>query len=194
MLRQGRCPESTKVDSMRLFSQLEPVAKQALAWIEVRLPEHIRNSLSEPLGSMVDGSPNTKLRIIHYPPLTGEEPAGSVRAAPHADINLITLLLSATAEGLQVMSNVGHWIDIKCEPGDIVINAGDILQMCTQNYIKSTLHQVINPSNENNIARMSMPFFVHPSDHVQLSSEYTAKDYRVERITENGLAPKAEAV
>ena len=194
LLRNGRCPKSTKVASMRLFSQLEPVAKQALSWIESGLPEKIRQGLSEPLTQMVQDSPNTKLRLIYYPPLTGNEPEGAVRAAQHADINLITLLPSATAGGLQVMRADGQWIDVICQPGDIIINAGDMLQMCTNANIRSTLHRVINPSEDENTARMSMPFFVHPRDNVRLSDAYTALDYRVERITENGLAPKEKVL
>lgn len=188
LIKNGRCPKSTYQESYQLFDQLAPLASQALDWIYQGLPEAVQSSLSEPLPDMIKASKNIKLRLIHYPPLTGSEPAGAVRAAEHADINLITFLPSATAKGLQVMTTEGVWIDVECTPGDLIINAGDMLQMCTNGFIKSTLHRVANPApDEPNIARMSMPFFVHPRDEVVLSKGITALDYRMERYRENGL-------
>jgi len=191
LLKKGRCPESVREESYQLFDQLIPMAEEALGWIQTGLPQHITDQMFESLVSMIQNSPNIKLRLIHYPPLTGAEPEGALRAAPHADINLITFLPSATAKGLQVMTASGEWIDVVCQAGDLVINAGDMLQLCTNQYIKSTIHRVTNPAGvDATLSRMSMPFFVHPRNDVLLTDSTTALDYRVERITENGLAPK----
>ena len=191
LLKHGRCPESVKAASFKLFDQLTPLAEEALGWIQSGLPKPIAEQLSEPLVNMIQDSPNIKLRLIHYPPLTGNEPEGALRAAPHADINLITFLPSATAKGLQAMTKEGYWVDVECDPGDLVVNAGDMLQLCTNQYIKSTIHRVTNPEGiDAKSSRMSMPFFVHPRNDVWLTDSITALDYRIERITENGLAPK----
>ncbi len=48
---------------------------------------------------------NSILRPIHYYPIENidELPVDAVRAAEHGDINLITLLIGASADGLQVL-------------------------------------------------------------------------------------------
>ena len=103
---------------------------------------------------------NSVLRLLHYPPVTGE-PAG-VRAGAHEDINVITLLLGAEEAGLQLKEKDGSWLDIAPPPGALVVNIGDMLQRLTNHVLPSTSHRVINPSPERSrFARYSMPFFLH---------------------------------
>ena len=103
---------------------------------------------------------NSVLRLLHYPPVTGE-PAG-VRAGAHEDINVITLLLGAEEAGLQLKEKDGSWLDIAPPPGALVVNIGDMLQRLTNHVLPSTSHRVINPSPERSrLARYSMPFFLH---------------------------------
>jgi isopenicillin N synthase-like dioxygenase len=90
---------------------------------------------------------NSILRPIHYPPIT-EEPKNAIRAAAHGDINLITLLMGAQGRGLQVQNHNGEWIDAIAEPDELVINVGDMLSRHTNNRLKSTIHQVVNPPRE----------------------------------------------
>src|SRR5690606_21300988 len=54
------------------------------------------------------------LRALHYFPIGNPDtlPEGAVRAAAHGDINLITLLMGASAEGLEVLRRDGKWIPI----------------------------------------------------------------------------------
>jgi isopenicillin N synthase-like dioxygenase len=91
---------------------------------------------------------NSILRPIHYPPITDEPKDGAVRAAAHGDINLITLLMGAQGKGLQVQNHDGEWIDAIAEPDEVVINVGDMLSRHTNNRLKSTIHQVVNPPRE----------------------------------------------
>ena len=44
-----------------------------------------------PLSKMVEASSRTLLRVLHYPPMTGNEEVGAIRAAAHEDINLLTV-------------------------------------------------------------------------------------------------------
>jgi len=90
---------------------------------------------------------NSILRAIHYPPIL-EEPDGAIRSEQHEDINLITLLVGASAEGLQLLNRNDEWLDITAGPGQIVVNVGDMLQRLTNNYLKSTTHRVVNPPRE----------------------------------------------
>ena len=104
---------------------------------------------------------NSILRTIHYPPIT-EEPRSAIRAEQHEDINLITLLVGASAGGLQLLNAEGEWLDIIPGENEIVINVGDMLQRLTNNYLKSTTHRVINPPKEEwHVPRLSIPFFLH---------------------------------
>ena len=80
---------------------------------------------------------NSILRAIYYPPIQ-HEPASAIRAEQHEDINLITLLVGASAGGLQLLTTKGEWVDVVPGEDEIVVNVGDMLQRHTNNYLKST--------------------------------------------------------
>lgn len=141
------------------------------------------------------------LRSIHYPPIT-EEPRSAIRAEQHEDINLITLLVGASAGGLQLLNAEGQWLDITPGEDEIVINVGDMLQRLTNNYLKSTTHRVVNPPKEQwHVPRLSIPFFLHPKSNMDLTcldscvteerplhyESITAGEYLDERLREIGL-------
>jgi len=144
---------------------------------------------------------NSILRPIHYPPIVNE-PKGAVRAAAHGDINLITLLMGASAAGLQVKTKAGEWVPVTALPDQLVINVGDMLQRHTNNKLRSTIHRVVNPPKEDwDKPRYSIPFFTHPVSEMPLNcleeciSEDNPKQYRDitageflnERLRELGL-------
>lgn len=111
---------------------------------------------------------NSILRPIHYPPIT-EENVPNVRAGAHEDINFITLLVGASAEGLEVLTREGEWLPITTEGDAIVVNIGDMLQRLSNHVYPSTTHRVVNPPNENaRKPRYSVPFFLHPNPDVML--------------------------
>ena len=64
---------------------------------------------------------NSILRAIHYPPIT-KEPESAIRAEQHEDINLITLLVGASAGGLELLDMEDEWLPITPEENEIVIN------------------------------------------------------------------------
>lgn len=184
----GQYPSSLSSRTMELYAQMSVLAAELLQWIEDNTPPHISAHYSMPLSKMIQDSPKTMLRILHYPPLTGTEEPGAIRAAAHEDINLITLLPAATQPGLQVMDIKGNWHDVACDPDTIVVNAGDMLQMCSQHYYPSTTHRVTNPLGTSaKEARLSMPLFLHPNNDVPLSDTHTAHSYLQERLKEIGL-------
>jgi isopenicillin N synthase-like dioxygenase len=144
---------------------------------------------------------NSILRSIYYPPIT-QEPASAIRAEQHEDINLITLLVGASAGGLQLLNSKNEWVDIQPEADEFVINVGDMLQRLTNNYLKSTTHRVVNPPRaEWHMPRLSIPFFLHPVSDMDLSclpfcvtadnplhyAPITAGGYLDERLREIGL-------
>ena len=144
---------------------------------------------------------NSILRAIHYPPIT-LEPLSAIRAEQHEDINLITLLVGASADGLQILTKNNDWLSVTALPDQIVVNVGDMLQRLTNNKLKSTTHRVVNPSRELwHTSRFSIPFFLHPkssmslrcldncvtTDQPILYTDISAGDYLDERLKEIGL-------
>lgn len=184
----GPCPDYLRADAETLIQQLTQLSKTLLGFIDDNLPQHIKEHLSMPLSQMLEGSERILLRILNYPALTGNEPEGALRAAEHTDINLITLLPAATAEGLQAKTKSGEWVDVPINKNWIIINAGDMLQEATDGFIPSTYHRVINPTGEAaKEARLSMPLFQHPNHSVRLSDRHTAASYWEERLKEIGV-------
>jgi isopenicillin N synthase-like dioxygenase len=144
---------------------------------------------------------NSILRAIHYPPIT-REPKSAIRAEQHEDINLITLLVGASADGLEILSKQNEWVPVTSLPDQIVVNVGDMLQRLTNNRLKSTTHRVVNPPRELwGSPRFSIPFFLHPrssmslaclsgcidSAHPKAYPDATAGAYLDERLREIGL-------
>jgi len=184
----GQQPEETRKLSQTLYNELTQMAATLLQWIENYLPHDVSQQLSMPLREMSTNSENTLLRILHYPPLLHDTEEGAVRAAAHEDINLITLLPAATAPGLEVLDIHHHWHAVPCDPGNIVVNVGDMLQRCTKNYYRSTTHRVVNPNDSiENKSRYSMPLFLHPRPDVLLGENCTAQQYLHERLKEIGI-------
>ena len=148
----------------RLYAELEACARVLLQACALYL--------DQPINWLVDMTTegNTVLRLAHYPPLLTDVPPGSLRAAPHEDINLITLLCSATAPGLEILSQEDQWVPVQVNPDQLVVDTGDMLQNLTNGLIKSTTHRVVNPARVDQ-SRLSMPFFVHPRPAVDLSPQ-----------------------
>ena len=196
-------PDNVKVDEVapfnktfekayRAFEKSGKALLQAIA-LYLKLPEnyfdkHIHNG-------------NSILRAIHYPPIT-REPKSAIRAEQHEDINLITLLVGASADGLQILTKQNEWVGVTSLPEQIVVNVGDMLQRLTNNRLKSTTHRVVNPAREMwHTSRFSIPFFLHPKSQMNLACldsciddshpkaypDATAGEYLDERLREIGL-------
>ena len=179
----------------KVYQKLEETGREMLRAIALHL------NLDENYFDAKIHNGNSILRPIHYPPIT-HEPKDAVRAAEHEDINLITLLMGASADGLQVLNKSGEWISVTALPDQIVVNVGDMLQRLTNNKLKSTTHRVVNPPREKwGTSRYSIPFFLHPRSEVSLNclpsciseslpkkfSDITAGEYLEQRIIELGL-------
>jgi len=184
----GRIPEALKDDILQYYQLASELASELLDWVEKYSPEHVAKNYSEVLSNMIKDTPNTLLRVLHYPPLTGEEEAGAIRAAAHEDINLLTLLPASNEPGLQVQCQDGSWLDVPSDFGNLIINIGDMLQEASNGYFPSTTHRVINPSGKANTrSRISLPLFLHPRSEVKLSEKHTQASYLLERLRELGV-------
>ncbi|GAB3542703.1 2-oxoglutarate and iron-dependent oxygenase domain-containing protein [Pontibacter brevis] len=190
-------PEFREV-TLEAYQKLEAAGKQVLKAIAINL------GLEENYFDNKVHNGNSILRPIHYFPIEDPDsvPADAVRAAEHGDINLITLLMGASADGLQVLRRDGKWIPITALPEQVVVNVGDMLARLTNNKLKSTIHRVVNPPRElMNTSRYSIPFFMHPRSEMDLTClescideqnpkaypDATAGEYLNERLIELGL-------
>ena len=174
----GKCPEGLKKITSDYYNIARSLSLTLLQWLQAGIPKDLDLSLGDSLDALVAAGGNVLLRIIHYPALTGAEEKGAVRAAEHADTNFITLLPTATSQGLQVRLKDGSWVDVPNVEGSIVINCGDMLSHATQGFYKSAYHRVLNPDTDvENKSRISMPMFVHPHPSAVLSQQHTAASF-----------------
>ena len=183
----GRCPPSLAEDLRAHYEQSLSFAAQLLNKVEQYSPKEVSTRFSEPLGAMISGSRQSMLRVLHYPPV--HEDRCIMRAAPHEDINLLTILPAADGPGLEIRARDGVWLSVPNRPDQVLINVGDMLQELSQGYFPSATHQVAIPSGEVLAAgRMSLPLFLHPRPEVVLSSRYSAASYLTQRLQELGMA------
>ncbi len=190
-------PEMQEI-GVNVYQTLENTGKELLSAIAIYL-----NLPSDYFTDKVHHG-NSILRPIHYYPIENPDtiPEDAVRAAEHGDINLITLLMGASAEGLQVLRRDNRWISITALPDQIVVNVGDMLARLTNDKLKSTVHRVVNPPREKmGTSRYSMPFFMHPRSDMDLTclescvdeahpkkyADMTAGEFLEERLAEIGL-------
>ncbi len=190
-------PEFKEI-ALEVYKRLEKTGTQMLRAIALylNLPENYFDSRVH--------HGNSILRPIHYFPIENPDavPEDAVRAAEHGDINLITLLMGASADGLQVLRRDGKWIPITALPEQLVVNVGDMLERLTNKKLKSTIHRVVNPPRHlMNTPRYSIPFFMHPrsemdltalsscvdSTHPKLWDDITAGEFLNQRLREIGL-------
>ncbi|MBD1559010.1 isopenicillin N synthase family oxygenase [Vibrio sp. S9_S30] len=184
----GQIPPSLKEQILDYYQQANTFAQELLGWVETHAPADVQKKFSIPLSEMINGSEQTLLRVLHYPPMTGNEEPGAIRAAAHEDINLLTVLPAANEPGLQVQGKNDEWLDVPCDFGNLIINIGDMLQEASGGYFPSTTHRVINPTGEQQThSRISLPLFLHPKPEVVLSERYTAGSYLTERLRELGV-------
>lgn len=199
-------PENVYVEELPEFNTVTREIYQKLETAGQSLLEAIATYLNLPVNYFDDKvhNGNSILRTLHYFPIEDPDsvPADAVRAGAHEDINLITLLIGASADGLEVLTRDKEWFPIKAHGEDVVVNVGDMLQRLTNNKLKSTTHRVVNPPRElMKQSRFSVPFFLHPKSgmdltclescideqHPKLYSDMTAGEYLDERLREIGL-------
>lgn len=184
----GQCPPEYRPQLMSYYEQANTLAQELLTWVEKFSPDEVSKHYSQPLSNMIKDSDQTLLRVLHYPPLKGDEEPDAIRAAAHGDINLLTILPAANEPGLQVQGKDGSWIDVPSDFGNLIVNIGDMLQEASQGYFPSTIHRVINPEGADMTkSRISLPLFLHPRPDVVLSERHTAESYLQERLRELGV-------
>jgi isopenicillin N synthase-like dioxygenase len=168
--------------------EVAALTKRLYSFLEGDIAGQLLNALSNGnadlynIAKTCNNSDNTVLRALYYPALDSikQEP-GSVRAAAHQDINFITILVAASAPGLQVQDNQGEWNDVPFEENSLIVNVGNMLELASNGAFKSTTHRVINPDNSS-ADRLSLPLFVHPNSDAMITPGVTAQQYLDQRL------------
>ncbi|PGH05370.1 hypothetical protein AJ79_06839 [Helicocarpus griseus UAMH5409] len=142
------------------------------------------------------GPSGTTFRFLFYPSLTspatsGFKPDADVRAGAHSDYGSITLLFQRDGQpGLEILTPAGEWAPVPVRPAGtasggngngnngfppILINIADVLSYWTAGLLKSTVHRVVFPAEEQSGGggkvsrdRYSMAYFCHPVGHTEL--------------------------
>ena len=196
-------PDNKTVNELPLFNEAGKAIYQALEDTGIQMLRAIalHLGLEENYFDQKVRYGNSILRAIHYPPITGD-PKDAIRAGEHEDINLITLLVGASADGLEVLNKDGEWIGVTEVEDHIVVNVGDMLQRLTNDQLKSTTHRVVNPPKDQwSSPRYSIPFFLHPRPEVRLDclpqciteenpkkyEDCSAMEFLIQRLREIGL-------
>ena len=78
--------------------------------------------------------------------------------AAHTDYGCQTLLAADGVPGLEVQARDGSWMPVTAEPGEFVINFGEMMEMWTGGRVRATLHRVKGTAEE----RISVPLFFNP--------------------------------
>lgn len=197
---KGVYPENVWPSEIPEFQKVMMDLYAAMDQTSIVLLEAIGKGLDVPKTFFTDmiNDGNSIIRAIHYPPTTGHDTKNSVRAAAHEDINLITLLVGATDSGLELLDRDGSWLAVNSNPGEIVVDTGDMMSRLTNDVLPATTHRVVNP-DDSNTTRYSMPFFVHPHSEAVLSClpscvgkgakypDITAGAFLIQRLKEIGL-------
>ena len=186
-----------KATALKMYKQFENCARSLLQAFALyfELPQNTFSNMIE--------TGNSVHRIIHYPPLADDTPAGAIRAAAHEDINLMTLLIESDGAGLEILTHENEWIPVESLEGDIIVDTGDMMKRVTNGVVPATTHRVVNPKDGENRSRYSMPFFVHPypdcdlrvldrfisADNPPQWPPITAHQFLTKRLKEIGLIP-----
>ncbi|MGA1760911.1 MAG: isopenicillin N synthase family dioxygenase, partial [Paracoccaceae bacterium] len=127
--------------------------------------------------------PMALLRGNYYP--TRPDWAGDkdFGIAEHTDYGCVTLLGTDGVPGLEAQTISGDWISVNANPGEFIINFGEMLQIWTEGRVRATPHRVRGSNEE----RISVPLFFNPNydtnvapmgaDHVVLAGDHLTKRF-----------------
>jgi isopenicillin N synthase-like dioxygenase len=111
-------------------------------------------------------TPNSRLKLNHYPPQDSPEQDNDIGVVPHADSGGFTILWQDDNGGLEVQSKSGEWVGAPPLEDTFVINLGNVMQIWTNGKFSSTPHRVINRFGRD---RYSVPLFVNPNSDARIA-------------------------
>lgn len=116
-------------------------------------------------------TPMALLRGNFYPERPKDATSKDFGIATHTDYGCLTLLATDGSPGLEVRKRGGGWIPISAQPGEFVINFGEMMEFWTAGQVKATPHRVVGGSAE----RVSVPLFFNPAHDTNVAPPNSGK-------------------
>jgi isopenicillin N synthase-like dioxygenase len=89
----------------------------------------------------------------------------------HTDFGSLTLLFRQPIAALQILTSDGSWKWVKPHPGSITVNIADVLQFWTAGYLKSSIHRVVAPPEDQaHLDRLGLLYFLRPAHDLNLKT------------------------
>ena len=102
------------------------------------------------------------LRYMHYKARSPDENAkvGELYSAGHTDLGTITLLFRQPVAALQILNSENQWKWVRPLDQSITVNICDALSAMTGKYLKSSVHRVHTPPEDQaHIDRLGVLYF-----------------------------------
>ncbi|KAF2467847.1 Clavaminate synthase-like protein [Lindgomyces ingoldianus] len=123
--------------------------------LSLDLPEHHFDHMTTHPGGIC--------RLLYYPPCKhfpsskrAEGEGEEIGLGAHTDYECFTLLHSSSTPGLEILTPSNSWHRATPLPSSFIVNVADFLMRWTNGVYKSTIHRVVNRTDEE---RYSVPFF-----------------------------------
>ena len=168
--RQTRWPEQRaefQTTLTEFFCRFTELSEQTMAMIFASLgmaTERVKQTMDDGFGALHSSAARLNFYPATDPVPSGERaqinPLGDMALHHHTDPGAITLLLQDAHGGLQALSKKDGWIDVPPQPGTIVVNVGDVLQVWTNDRCTAGVHRVQPVRSAG--GRYSTPFFYQP--------------------------------
>jgi isopenicillin N synthase-like dioxygenase len=143
----------------------------AFAALAARLDALLGAVLGVPdLPDRCTSGPDMLAGIDYRPGPDGTEVAldGQMRMGAHTDYTSFTLLATDPIRGLQILDPSGAWVDVIPQPGNLLMNVGDLLAIWTNDAWPSTLHRVLPMRLGSAPTRRTAAFFHYPDLDVRV--------------------------
>ncbi|KAH6888532.1 putative 1-aminocyclopropane-1-carboxylate oxidase [Thelonectria olida] len=111
------------------------------------------------------------LRYMKYHPRTRDKDAeaDNIWARGHTDYNTLTFLFHQPVVGLQAQNHEGKWQYVASPRDAIIVNIADALEFMSGGYLKSTIHRVVRPPEDQaEQPRHSLIYFARPEADITL--------------------------
>ncbi|WP_421907306.1 isopenicillin N synthase family dioxygenase [Mameliella sp.] len=138
---------------------IEAYYRDAMA-VAMGLLRGIAEAIGEDRGFFDDkfARPMALLRGNYYPPRPGWAGDKDFGIGAHTDYGCLTFLGTDGVPGLEVLTPEDDWLPVRADPGEFIINFGEMLEIWTGGRVKATLHRVRGSADE----RISVPLFFNP--------------------------------
>jgi isopenicillin N synthase-like dioxygenase len=102
------------------------------------------------------------LRYMHYAARSAEDnkKVGELYSPGHTDLGTVTLLFRQPVAALQILNSEGQWKWVRPQDGTITINTCDALTALTGGFVKSSIHRVhAPPQDQAHVDRLGVLYF-----------------------------------